>query len=1014
MPDQLQSIVHLRPDTIGDLVIFSSALQSLMKATPGARHIMVVRPGYEALAALFPEGIDWVVADLNPFRQTPAQVRAELDLLWSKLEALKPDAILASTLNRTWLEIATAARFPSARRVALGDAEVDSLFAAALRIELGLEKVADVYPEIVPADRTRRDWENNHNFVQQVAGKWLPRSAPQLRIPEAARVTARHVQQQHGLQPGNWVALFPGGMANVPIKAWPAPKFGRVGADLQARTGGQVLLLGHESEAKVLEDVAQEVAAVSGQRPAQWLGRDGELTVLAALLADARSYVGHDTGAMHIAAALERPTLGIFGGGHWPRFRPVGSRVISVVHPLPCFGCNWDCQFGYAPCVKLIEPSDVQKGIERLLADPVATYDEVIAVNHLTEAAHGLIAAVTPRYRALQADRVDRQHKIEELKSEADTKDAEIIDLKQAADDRKTQLETIKRELEEECASKDAEIARLKQDTTDKDLEIGALKGESDRKDAEIIQLKQAANGKDAEIAQLKRETDNKDEEIAALKQIANEREQLIQTLDGHVRTFQRIVADKDVHITNLDQDRMNQTAEARRLATELETLQQRFATADSRREELEAILGRLPPDATQWSAALNDKDVHIRNLDTIIVQLRADLAERDSSLANYAARRDALEAVKYYGRQLAEKEAVIQSLHQACTEREALIRSLALEAAGWGPRAEKLKRAFQEFWRLKVRVPWQNWTFRKVVEDYWMQIGILHHYEPRPLRWDKRMRKHPRLPVDRLPRIGLVTPSYGQATFIESTMLSVLNQRYPKLSYVVQDGGSKDASPEIISRYADRLHHWESVPDRGQADAVDKGFAHLRDELGPDDIMAWLNSDDLLAPRTLATVSDYFAHHPDVDVVYGHRIIIDWQDKEVGRWVMPRHDPDSLAWIDYVPQETMFWRRRAWDRAGGIDPSFQFALDWDLLARFTQSGCKIVRLPYFLGCFRVHPTQKTSAVIHTTGAEEMARIRRRFHGDRQDDHTTIARWASRIRFRGALNARLMALGIRW
>ena len=128
----------------------------------------------------------------------------------------------------------------------------------------------------------------------------------------------------------------------------------------------------------------------------------------------------------------------------------------------------------------------------------------------------------------------------------------------------------------------------------------------------------------------------------------------------------------------------------------------------------------------------------------------------------------------------------------------------------------------------------------------------------------------------------------------------------------------------------------------------------------------------------------------------------------------MPRHHPETLAWIDYVPQETMFWRKRAWDLAGGIDPSFQFALDWDLLARFQQAGCRMRRLPYFLAAFRVHAAQKTSQDIHTTGADEMARIRSRFHGERQDDFATINRFARRTRFRGALVARLLALGIRW
>jgi hypothetical protein len=177
---------------------------------------------------------------------------------------------------------------------------------------------------------------------------------------------------------------------------------------------------------------------------------------------------------------------------------------------------------------------------------------------------------------------------------------------------------------------------------------------------------------------------------------------------------------------------------------------------------------------------------------------------------------------------------------------------------------------------------------------------------------------------------------------------------------------------------------------------------------------MAWFNSDDLVAPRAFSFVASFFANHPEVDVVYGHRIIIDDADREIGRWIMPRHEADSIEWIDYVPQETLFWRKRAWDVAGGIDPTFQFALDWDLLARFHKAGCRIVRIPYFLGCFRVHPQQKTSQVIHTTGAEEMARIRLRFHGSEKDDAAMIERHARRIRFRGALAARRQAMGLRW
>ncbi len=160
--------------------------------------------------------------------------------------------------------------------------------------------------------------------------------------------------------------------------------------------------------------------------------------------------------------------------------------------------------------------------------------------------------------------------------------------------------------------------------------------------------------------------------------------------------------------------------------------------------------------------------------------------------------------------------------------------------------------------------------------------------------------------------------------------------------------------------------------------------------------------------------MADYFARHPKADVIYGHRVIIDDDAREVGRWILPRHEPRALEWVDYVPQETLFWRKRAWDRVGGLDPAFQFALDWDLLARFQRAGCRMVRLPYFLGCFRVHAGQKTSQVIHTTGAEEMARIRERFHAGREADPAMIDAYARKTRFRGALVARLLAAGVRW
>jgi hypothetical protein len=117
---------------------------------------------------------------------------------------------------------------------------------------------------------------------------------------------------------------------------------------------------------------------------------------------------------------------------------------------------------------------------------------------------------------------------------------------------------------------------------------------------------------------------------------------------------------------------------------------------------------------------------------------------------------------------------------------------------------------------------------------------------------------------------------------------------------------------------------------------------------------------------------------------VYGHRILIDENDQEIGRWVMPAHDDDVLSWADYIPQETLFWRRRIWDKVGGrVDESFRFAMDWDLLVRFRAAGAEFHRLPRFLGAFRIHPHQKTSAEMSEIGFAEMNRIRERELGRR-------------------------------
>ena len=223
-------------------------------------------------------------------------------------------------------------------------------------------------------------------------------------------------------------------------------------------------------------------------------------------------------------------------------------------------------------------------------------------------------------------------------------------------------------------------------------------------------------------------------------------------------------------------------------------------------------------------------------------------------------------------------------------------------------------------------------------------------------------------------PRIAMVTPSYNHAQYLGATIDSIVSQNYPNLYYHVQDGASIDGTIDLLNGRGDSIS-WKSEPDTGQSNAINLGFDGADSE-----IMAYLNSDDMLLPGTLAYVANYFVSHPDVDIVYGNRVFVDREGLEVGRAVLPPHDGKALQYADYIPQETMFWRRRVWNTIGSIDENFHYAMDWDFILRAQAAGFKFVRLPRFLACFRIHDAQKTAAT-YAVGVKEMGILRRRVLG---------------------------------
>ncbi len=205
-------------------------------------------------------------------------------------------------------------------------------------------------------------------------------------------------------------------------------------------------------------------------------------------------------------------------------------------------------------------------------------------------------------------------------------------------------------------------------------------------------------------------------------------------------------------------------------------------------------------------------------------------------------------------------------------------------------------------------------------------------------------------------PLVSIVTPSYNQGAFLEATIRSVLEQDYDNIEYIVIDGGSTDGSREIIQRYSERIAYWVSEKDRGQTDAINKGFAAAHGS-----ILAWLNSDDTYNPGAVREAVDFFANHPDVGLVYGDLNFIDEQDRVVGKFAAAQTDlPRLRRGYVHIPQPASFLRAADWNRVAPLDPSFFFAMDYDMWVRLA----KITRFQYVPGKawanFRLHSGGKT------------------------------------------------------
>ncbi|MBU0761721.1 MAG: glycosyltransferase [Candidatus Altiarchaeota archaeon] len=220
-------------------------------------------------------------------------------------------------------------------------------------------------------------------------------------------------------------------------------------------------------------------------------------------------------------------------------------------------------------------------------------------------------------------------------------------------------------------------------------------------------------------------------------------------------------------------------------------------------------------------------------------------------------------------------------------------------------------------------------------------------------------------------PLVSVIMPSYNQGKYIEQSILSVLNQDYKNIEFIVVDGGSTDETVDILKRYSDRINYWVSEKDAGQSDALNKGFS-----ISKGLIQTYLNSDDLLYATAVNDAVKALQDNPDVDVVYSNIHLIDDRGKVVDLCFPPKFRFKDYLFFGFpIPQQASFWRNEVYDAVGGFNTKNHICMDHEFYIKAAEKGFSFMHINRISAAFRLHKGSKTCSNNRRLLKDELNRI---------------------------------------
>jgi ADP-heptose:LPS heptosyltransferase len=611
---------------VGDVVLTSQLFASLRNAFPSAAIDLACRCGTVAMAELYPVKPNRVIGlDCDPIRWAAGDetAAAEIRACTERFESYTADLVIAAEYRPNPLGFLAAGVIGAKKIISTWPAPVGDP-----RYPAGSSSAVETVPvgsEAHVLDRL--------NALSTAAGA-TPAPFPQWSLPEHVARNARAFLETRNISWKDFTLVFPFGAVGAEHKRWPIERFAAVLNAIRSAARHDIVLIGTAGERPGLESL-REMITGEGEI-AIYSGAGTDLQTACGIVAGARSFLGNDTGPMHVAGAYGVPGVAIFGGGHWPAYKPWAAGAIGIVEQLPCFGCDWDCVLGHGLCVEAIGAGQVLEALRVVEQRGSGAAPEVRRSETVSPAIVPILRDASRRFQKSQADRAERYQAILQLKEVTTSQQARIAVLDRVAAERLEALEASARAYEEVAADSEKrreQIDELTRLIGVRNTRIRELQAESsDRMKALEVEsaalhgLRQEADFRTAALKAAGEAMREKDRLIASSQTAADERLRLLMRADEE---YKRLAADAEQRARDVD------------TLTEIigkrdETIARLREVAAERLDALlstTAALEELRVEAEKRSAGLHELTAIVHANEELVVELRRIADERLAAL---------------------------------------------------------------------------------------------------------------------------------------------------------------------------------------------------------------------------------------------------------------------------------------------------------------------------------------------------------------------------------------------